>query len=401
MKPINRLGRGLDALIDTTNVTQTDGGSMINEIDLNFIVPNPNQPRKHFDKEELEELAVSIRENGIISPITLRQIDEENYQIIAGERRFRAAKLAGLTKIPAYIRQANDEQMQVMALIENIQRTDLNAIEMALGYSKIISDFGFTQEQLGEKLGKKRATITNYLRLLNLPAKVQIGIKDKKIDMGHARALAGLESEIEQLEIYELVVSQGLSVRKTEELVKWHFKIIIGIRDKKIEMEHAIALAKLESEFEQLEFYEFIVTQGLSVRKTEELVNLPEKIRISLQNKKIDIGHAIALTELKSEDEQLRIFELIINQKLSVKKTEELVKNPQEENTENLPKQREKKVISEELLQYKDEIKNIFNTNISISSEDSGKGKITISFADDEELSRIMSIFDALNEKVS
>jgi ParB family chromosome partitioning protein len=213
------LGRGLGALIETNDI-KTDGGSMINEIDIEFIAPNPNQPRSHFDEEQLQELADSITENGIISPITLRQIDSEHYQIIAGERRFRASKIAGLTKIPAYIRPVNDEQMQVMALIENVQRTDLNAIETALGYNKLMTDYNLTQERLSEKIGKKRATIANYLRLLKLPAEIQIGIQNEKIEMGHARAVAGVESAAEQLKIYETIVKNGLSVRKTEELVK-------------------------------------------------------------------------------------------------------------------------------------------------------------------------------------
>jgi ParB family chromosome partitioning protein len=213
------LGRGLDALINTEEV-KTDGGSIINEIDINLIEANPNQPRTDFDIEQLEELADSIKENGLISPITLRQIDQEHYQIIAGERRYRASKLAGMKQIPAYIRTADDEQMHIMALIENVQRADLNAIEIALGYYKVMNDFDLTQEKLGERLGKKRATIANYLRLLKLPAEIQLGIKDKKIDMGHARAIAGLDEPTHQLKIYEKIVKENLSVRAAEELVK-------------------------------------------------------------------------------------------------------------------------------------------------------------------------------------
>jgi len=218
-QPPNRLGRGLDALINTDEI-KTDGGSIINEIDIDFITANPSQPRRYFDEVELAELADSIKENGLISPVTLRQIDETHYQIIAGERRYRAAKIAGLEKIPAYIRTADDEQMHIMALIENIQRADLNAIEIALGYQKAMTDFGLTQEKLSEKLSKKRATIANYIRLLKLPSEIQLGIKDKKIDMGHARAIAGLDEPASQIRIYEKVVNTGLSVRATEELVK-------------------------------------------------------------------------------------------------------------------------------------------------------------------------------------
>ena len=213
------LGRGLNALISTEEV-KTYGSSDLNEIDIDLIETNPNQPRTEFDEDKLAELSDSIRANGVIVPITLRKIDDAHYQIIAGERRYRASKMAGLTKIPAYIRAANDEQTHVMALIENIQRDDLNAIEIALGYQKAMNDFVLTQEQLSEKVGKKRATIANFLRLLKLPAEIQLGLRDRTVDMGHARAIAGLDDPECQLKVYEQVVKKHLSVRATEELVK-------------------------------------------------------------------------------------------------------------------------------------------------------------------------------------
>ncbi len=213
------LGRGLNALISTEEV-KTDGSSIINAIEIDKIKANPNQPRTDFDQEALNELSDSIKENGIISPITLRKIDDNHYQIIAGERRYRASKMAGLTKIPAYIRTADDEQMHIMALIENIQRADLNAIEIALGYQKAMNDFSLTQEKLSERLGKNRATIANFLRLLKLPAEIQLGLKDKLLDMGHARAIAGLSNPVFQKTVYDEVVKNSLSVRATEELVK-------------------------------------------------------------------------------------------------------------------------------------------------------------------------------------
>ena len=213
------LGRGLNALISTEEV-KTYGSSDLNEIDIDLIETNPNQPRTEFDEDKLAELSDSIRANGVIVPITLRKIDDAHYQIIAGERRYRASKMAGLTKIPAYIRAANDEQTHVMALIENIQRDDLNAIEIALGYQKAMNDFVLTQEQLSEKVGKKRATIANFLRLLKLPAEIQLGLRDSTVDMGHARAIAGLDTPESQLKVYEQVVKKHLPVRATEELVK-------------------------------------------------------------------------------------------------------------------------------------------------------------------------------------
>lgn len=214
----NALGRGLGALIELDNV-QTGGGSSINEIDLDLIEANPNQPRRHFDQEALEELSASIAQIGVVQPITLREADGGKYQIIAGERRFRAAKMAGLEKIPAYVKTVDDESVMEMALVENIQREDLNAIEIALSYQRLIDEYKFTQEALSAKVGKKRATIANYLRLLKLPAEVQLGIKDKVIDMGHARALASLDDAASMIRIYEETAKNGYSVRQVEEMV--------------------------------------------------------------------------------------------------------------------------------------------------------------------------------------
>ncbi len=214
----NALGRGLDALITMDDI-KTGGSSSINEIELSKIMPNPDQPRREFDQEALSELAASIRELGIIQPISLRQTGKESYQIIAGERRYRAALIAGLKTVPAYIRTVEDETVVEMALIENIQREDLNSIEIALGFQKLIEQYNLTQEKLSDRVGKKRATVANYLRLLKLPAEVQMGLKNKKIDMGHARALIGIPPAL-QLKIYELILEHGYSVRKVEEMVK-------------------------------------------------------------------------------------------------------------------------------------------------------------------------------------
>lgn len=218
MKKSLGLGRGLDALIDTTHIA-TAGSSSINEIPLDKIYPNPDQPRRTFDEEALEELANSIKEHGVISPITLRKDANKRYMIIAGERRFRASKMAGLETIPAYIRTAKDEQVMEWALVENIQREDLDAIEIALAYQRLMDEYNLTQERMSERVGKKRATVANYLRLLKLPAEIQLGIKEKKIDMGHARAILGSPSPEQQLSIYKRIVQNGLSVRKVEELV--------------------------------------------------------------------------------------------------------------------------------------------------------------------------------------
>ena len=197
------LGRGLDALISTEEV-KTSGSSSINEIELNKISVNPNQPRREFDPVALQELADSIAEIGIIQPITLRKLSEDSYQIIAGERRYRASIQAGLKTIPAYIRTADDE----------------NVMEIALAYQHLIEQYELTQERLSERIGKKRTTIANYLRLLKLPAQIQVALKNKEIDMGHARALLALDDPKTQIRIFNEILLQGYSVRKVEEIVK-------------------------------------------------------------------------------------------------------------------------------------------------------------------------------------
>lgn len=215
----NALGRGLDSLIPMDDVPAR-GSSAINDIPLDKITPNPDQPRSTFDEDALDELAGSIRELGIIQPLSLRKTGPDSYQIIAGERRYRAALKAGLTSVPAYIRTANEAELTGMALIENIQREDLNAIEIALTFKKLIDQYDLTQERLSERVGKKRATVANFLRLLKLPAEVQLGLRDKRVDMGHARALLALDDPHVQLKIYKLILKEGLSVRRVEELVK-------------------------------------------------------------------------------------------------------------------------------------------------------------------------------------
>ncbi len=213
------LGRGLDSLISMDDVPAR-GSSAINEIDIDLIAPNPDQPRTTFDEDALEELAASIKELGIIQPLSLRKVAPNSYQIIAGERRYRAAKIAGLTSVPAYIRTASDSELTEMALIENIQREDLNAIEIALTFKKLLDQYDLTQERLSERIGKKRATVANFLRLLRLPAEVQLGLRDRRVDMGHARALLSIENPTDQLKLYTRIIKEGLSVRKVEELAK-------------------------------------------------------------------------------------------------------------------------------------------------------------------------------------
>ena len=214
------LGRGLGALIEDAGEKQQKKNEAINEVELNLIEVNPFQPRTHFDEEALQELTASIKELGLIQPITLRELDGSRYQIISGERRFRASKRAGLDRIPAYVRKANDQAMLEMALVENIQREDLDAIEVALSYQRLMDECSLTQDEMSKRVGKRRPTITNYLRLLKLPVEIQKGIKNHKIGMGHARALVMINNEDFQLKTCLRIIEEDLSVRKTEEIVR-------------------------------------------------------------------------------------------------------------------------------------------------------------------------------------
>lgn len=289
------LGRGLDALISMDEV-KTEGSSSINEIELDKISVNPNQPRREFDQAALEELSASIAEIGIIQPITLRKVSDDSYQIIAGERRYRASLLAGLKTIPAYIRTADDENVMEMALIENIQREDLNSLEIALAYQHLIEQYDLTQERLSERVGKKRTTIANYLRLLKLPAQIQVALQNKAIDMGHARALLALDNPKTQVKIYEEILQHGYSVRKVEEIVK--------------------ALSEGET--------------------------------------------------VKSGDK-----------KITPKRTK----------------------LPEEFNMLKKHLSSFFNAKVQLSCTAKGKGKISIPFSNEEDLERIMEIFDTLKKK--
>jgi ParB family chromosome partitioning protein len=222
------LGRGLSALLENSETDITSSYALRNNeavgsiatIPVERIEANPFQPRTHFEKEPLAELAASIKEHGIIQPLTVRKLGYDKYQLISGERRFKASQIAGLTEVPVYIRVANDQTMLEMALVENIQRENLDAIEVAISFKRLIDECSITQEALGERVSKNRSTVTNYLRLLKLPAEIQLGIREKKISMGHARALISIPDEAQQLSIYRTIIAEKLSVRKAEELAR-------------------------------------------------------------------------------------------------------------------------------------------------------------------------------------
>ena len=289
----NPLGQGLDALISTEAV-RPQGSSTISEISIDMIEANPNQPRREFDPDALQELANSIRELGIIQPITLRQVDDNRFQIIAGERRWRASQLAGLKAMPAYIRTIKDENVMEMALVENIQREDLNAIEIALAYEHLMSQPGMTQEKVSERVGKSRTAIANFLRLLKLPAQVQMALQNKEIDMGHARALLAIDSPSLQIKLFNEIQKNNYTVRKVEEMVQ-------------------------------------------QLKNGEDIVSGKKKIAAKAQ-------------------------------------------------------------MPEEFAALKQRLSKFFNSNIQLSCSATGKGKISIPFANEEELARIMNLFDNLKE---
>jgi len=238
------LGKGLDALISAPEPPRSVENESLVDIEIRFIELNPFQPRTNFDEETLNELASSIKELGIIQPITVRKLHENKYQLITGERRLRASKIAGLNKIPAYVRTIEDQSLLEMALVENIQREDLDSIEIAISYQRLIEECKLTQESLSERVGKKRSTISNYLRLLKLPAEIQLGIRSNQIQMGHAKSLINIEDENSQLKFFYRIIDQELSVRKVEELVR-ELKNKDLVKDKPTK-------TKLSEEYEQL-----------------------------------------------------------------------------------------------------------------------------------------------------
>jgi ParB family chromosome partitioning protein len=288
----NALGRGLGALIEGVEKEVLEKKVEPNmDIAVDSIDGNPFQPRTHFDEQALEELAASIKKLGIVQPLTVREADGGRYQLIAGERRLRAARLAGLTHVPAFIRTADDQAMLELALVENIQREDLDAIEVAISFQRLIEECRLTQEQLSERVGKQRSTVTNYLRLLRLPAEIQLGIRNKHLMMGHARTLVNIENPKTQMDVYYRIIDDDLSVRQAEELVR--------------------------------------------VLQTEKIKD-PEK------------------------------------------------------------KERKKK-LNEDFRQLSDHLNRIFSTKVTFRINEQGKGKIVIPFENPEEMERILGVFDRLN----
>lgn len=257
------LGRGLDAIFDIENINAPvkSKRSNFDEVDVTSISPNPRQPRTMFDEETLQELAESISKLGVIQPITVRKNDDGTYFLISGERRWRASQIAGLETIPAYVRDVDDHTLLEMALVENIQREDLNAIEVAVSLQQLIDEYNLTQDSLAGRVGKKRSTIANYLRLLKLPHKIQLAIREELISMGHARALITVEEEASQLSLLKKIIKNSLSVRQTEELVK-------AIGQGKVEKEVAVDEEFPDTYTKLIEHLEKVFNQDISIKKT-------------------------------------------------------------------------------------------------------------------------------------
>lgn len=301
------LGKGLSALLENANTdvtskskyeTETVVAGSVSMLPVNAIEANPFQPRTHFEEQALTELCESIRQHGIIQPVTVRKMGYDKYQLISGERRYKASNLAGLTHIPAYIRIANDQSMLEMALVENIQRENLDAIEVAISYKRLIDECSLTQEQLSEKVAKQRSTITNYLRLLKLPAEVQLAIRDKVITMGHARALVSIENEDKLLEIFRMTVEDHLSVRQVEELARGEAPS--KVRKASEETEAVEKEKKEKKENEPLSFEEQKITNDLS-----------QYFNAHVEFKKQSNGKGKIVIPFTSDDELQRILSVL------------------------------------------------------------------------------------------
>lgn len=293
------LGRGLGALLSDNDNTEIYNNVPaivnISAIAIEKIEANPYQPRTEFEESALLELANSIKEQGIIQPVTVRQINQNAYQLISGERRLRAAKIAGLSEIPAYIRTANDNELLELALVENIHREDLNSIEIALSYQRLIDECNLNQEELSDKIGKNRSTITNYLRLLKLPIEIQIGLRDKKITMGHARALISIDNTETQLNIYHDIIAEDYSVRNVEEIVRNLNKPIENTEEVEQPIKQKPAPIVLEERFQHLQ------------------VNLREYLKTEIEIKRNKKGKGSIVIPFQN-DEKLNEIVSIINQ---------------------------------------------------------------------------------------
>lgn len=352
-----QIGRGVASILGNINLDTEEKqekekvvkklASAVAMLPINQIEAYKDQPRKEFEETALLELSESIKVHGLIQPITVRRMGEKEYQLISGERRLRASKLANLEEIPAYVRVANDQEMLEMALVENIQREDLNPIEVATTYERLMEECNLTHKLLAQRVGKTRSSVTNYLRLLKLPPQVKTGLQEQLLSMGHARAIAGItENSPLQVLLFHTVTSEGMSVRQVEKV-------------------------------------------------TKSLSKLPPSILASLTAQKIELGHAMVLSEVSDPALQLSLHREILEKGLSVEQIQAFV-NRQREKAERKkePKVPKKDKLSFEFQKMQDSLSHRFQTKVAIKRDEKGKGQIVLNFTSDEDFNRLLDIID-------
>lgn len=390
------LGRGLSALLDnaddiSTKSAETPAVGEVALIPVSAIEANPFQPRVEFEPDGLEELAASIGVHGVIQPVTVRKMGFDSYQLISGERRTRAAMMAGLTQIPAYVRTANDQGMLEMALIENIQRRDLNAIEIALSYQRLIEELDLKQAEIGERVGKQRSTITNYLRLLRLPDSIQKGVKDGAIGMGHARALIGVENEELQEALYTITTDRGLSVREIEKLSKLPELVVQGLSNGSFSYDQAVILFEVNKEI-QVSLYAFVVDNSLTAKQMREVSELPLPIIKSALDAEISLESLSILQKIESQERLMELFEEAKNGTLSLDMP--ITDSPSVSNKKDSQGYNPTNGTDwdPEIERIEEEFSERLNAYTHIKGGKKGGGQIRISYKNRQDLERILSL---------
>ena len=394
------LGRGLSALLDNAGdvsspKAETPAAGEVAMIPVSAIEANPFQPRVEFEPEGLEELASSIGVHGVIQPVTVRKMGFDTYQLISGERRTRAAMMAGLTQIPAYVRTANDQGMLEMALIENIQRRDLNAIEIALSYQRLIEECDLNQAELGDRVGKQRSTVTNYLRLLRLPDSIQKGVKEGKIGMGHARALINIENESIQETLYQTTVDHNLSVRDIEKLSKLSSPIIMGLASGAIDYDHTMAIQNSVKEMQD-GLYKLTVEHNFSPKQIREIGELPDAVIHACVENEINAEQLLLLSRVTDQERILELLEDARNGELNPSEVEPEI--------DFIPKNKDNPAYNPtsgtdwdpEIERIEEEFKARLKASTHIKTGKTGGGQIRISYKDRAELERILSVIPTI-----
>ena len=351
-----QIGRGVASILGNINLdTEVQQekekvvktlASTVAMLPIDQIEAYKDQPRKEFEETALSELSESIKVHGLIQPITVRRVGDKHYQLISGERRLRASKLAKLKEIPAYVRVANDQEMLEMALVENIQREDLNPIEVATTYERLMEECNLTHKLLAQRVGKTRSSVTNYLRLLKLPPQVKTGLQEQALSMGHARALAGIDNSPLQVLLFHTITEEGMSVRQVEKI-------------------------------------------------TRSISKLPPSIQASLTAEKIELGHATVLSELNDPALQLSLHREIIEKGLSIEQIQAFVnRQKQKAEKKNQPNPPKKEKLSFEFQKMQDTLSHRFQTKVAIKRDDNGKGQIVLNFTSDEDFNRLLDMIE-------